>query len=263
MEDYKKSKKIVWIITVTIILILGIVGYIIYDNFLKVDKTAPNYDSSNTTTTTTTNAVEEESNKKEKITYITLKENESLEEKDYMKDDYDSDKYIISFKEIKIELDFNGEYGEYFVTVKLNDLEIGTFLQYEGRSLLEIQNYKKYIFIYTGCHCDAPGAYNEKAINIETKKLFDVDCFPNENGVCEYQKYENIIENQYNDTTYTIDYTNDAKKTINKQEKFNCDNYMNDYNIHDNEDLVNLIEKDCNKDKKCIDRTHFCNDYGY
>lgn len=52
MEENKKSKKIVWIITAIIILILGIVGYIVYDNFLKVDKTIPNYGNNDTTTTT-------------------------------------------------------------------------------------------------------------------------------------------------------------------------------------------------------------------
>lgn len=52
MEEKKKSKKIVWIISAIIILILGIVGYIVYDNFLKVDKTVPNHNNNTTTTTT-------------------------------------------------------------------------------------------------------------------------------------------------------------------------------------------------------------------
>lgn len=67
MEENKKSKKIVWIITAITVLILGIVGYIVYDNFLKVDKTVPNYDSNNTTasttlTTTTTQKIINEEN---------------------------------------------------------------------------------------------------------------------------------------------------------------------------------------------------------
>lgn len=53
MEENKKSKEIVWIITAITVLILGIVGYIVYDNFLKVDKTVPNYENNSTSTTTT------------------------------------------------------------------------------------------------------------------------------------------------------------------------------------------------------------------
>ncbi len=51
MEENKKSKRVVGIVATITVLILGIIGYIVYDNFLKVDKTAPNYDNSNTTTT--------------------------------------------------------------------------------------------------------------------------------------------------------------------------------------------------------------------
>ena len=38
MEEYKKSKSLMWIIITIIILILVIIGFIFYDNFLKVDK---------------------------------------------------------------------------------------------------------------------------------------------------------------------------------------------------------------------------------
>lgn len=54
MEENNNSKRLNWIIITITVLVLGIVGYIVYDNFLKVDKTVPNYNNSTTTTTTST-----------------------------------------------------------------------------------------------------------------------------------------------------------------------------------------------------------------
>lgn len=57
MEEKNKNKSLIWIIITIIILILGIAGYIVYDNFLKVDKTNPNYENTSTTSTNTTSNI--------------------------------------------------------------------------------------------------------------------------------------------------------------------------------------------------------------
>lgn len=53
MEETKKNKRFIWLIVILIILVLGLVGYIIYDKLLKVDKVIPNNDKTKITTTTT------------------------------------------------------------------------------------------------------------------------------------------------------------------------------------------------------------------
>ena len=77
MEE-KNNKVLIWLI---IILVLSLVGYIVYDNFLKIDKTNPNYDN-NSTTTTTTNLTSNinkgnEENRDEKEDFVLSFDNEN------------------------------------------------------------------------------------------------------------------------------------------------------------------------------------------
>ena len=64
MEEKKNNKGLVWLIVVLIILVLGLIGYIVYDKVLSTEKEHINNES--TSTTTTTSSI----NEKEELNYI-------------------------------------------------------------------------------------------------------------------------------------------------------------------------------------------------
>ena len=151
MEEKKKSKRVVWMVTTITVLILGIIGYIVYDNFLKVDKTVPNYDNTSTTTTTTTSNVEE-TNYLTKLNYpkendknIILSGNLSEFINDYSKD--------LNFKINNIEINYktkecNEEMGGCSGVLYYKNLELGTIDTYLGETDIELLITDKYIISY-------------------------------------------------------------------------------------------------------------------
>lgn len=54
MEEKKNNKEPIWLIISLIALVLGLIGFIVYDKVLKVDKTISNSNITSTTITTTT-----------------------------------------------------------------------------------------------------------------------------------------------------------------------------------------------------------------
>ena len=54
MEEKKNNKRLIWLIVILIILVLGLVGYIIYDKVILEDKTPVNNESTTTNTIVTT-----------------------------------------------------------------------------------------------------------------------------------------------------------------------------------------------------------------
>lgn len=67
MGETKTRKSLVWIIITIIILILGIIGYVVYDNVLKVDKKIPNYENNDTSTSNIMKDNEESTKQKEDL----------------------------------------------------------------------------------------------------------------------------------------------------------------------------------------------------
>ena len=64
MEEKKNNKGLIWLISILIVLVLGLIGFVVYDKVLKVDKINP---SSNNTSTTTTEKKDENVDKDQLI----------------------------------------------------------------------------------------------------------------------------------------------------------------------------------------------------
>ena len=110
MEEKKNNKGLVWLIVILIILVLGLVGYIVYDKVLLEDKTSVNNDE---TTTTTTNIKESDNDIKAIFKSLPNKNDESVlwdgAINDLIKDEvnFDMDFKNVSKNEHGFDLEYN------------------------------------------------------------------------------------------------------------------------------------------------------------
>lgn len=202
MEENKKRKKIVWIICVIIILILGIVVYIVYDNFLKINKTVPNYEDNSTTTNNNGNIVLYDGKKGDKTYFY---------ENKYSEDDisYSSSNEILK----------NGQYVEYTL--------LGEYVcKYDGCTILDTVN-KKYAIIYDKDYFiyDIETSKKIKNLKIEKIKYNSINGLYNKDD-----KVVGIVLNKETDT-YKEDYRLSSAYYDVKKEKIIIDfgKYSNIY----------------------------------
>ena len=246
MEEKNKNKSLIWIIITIIVLVLGIIGYVVYDNFLNVDKTNPNYDNTTTTTskTTTTTNYEDEN---DIGMFEILEKNTSFpnaNDNNVISLELGLDNEVLlktySTKQAYIEKQENydvrymcTEVGEYFgktegcltKTVEFNGILIDTTDETLTCGHSEYYLYKDYIIVLNIHGCNAGCYYDLSIYNLITKK----ELFKTEKAMMYDLK---IIK----DKIYYM--------TINKELKFNDDkeaNYVEyGYNYYDLNNKQNI-----------------------
>lgn len=67
MEKNKNNKGLIWLVSILIVFVLGLIGFVIYDKFLKVDKTIPSYSDNTTLTTTNLNTTTNKNQQNEPV----------------------------------------------------------------------------------------------------------------------------------------------------------------------------------------------------
>ena len=121
MGEKKNNKVLIWLIIILIILVLGLVGFIVYDKVLKVDKTISNNDETTNLTTTTTNNATTDDNvndntKYEKISTFKLNLNGKEHNLHFKYFLIEGDSSYTNPEDIKMAQD-NGEYAYYTLKV--------------------------------------------------------------------------------------------------------------------------------------------------
>lgn len=137
MEKEKNNNGVIWLIIILTILVLGLIGYIVYDKILIIDKENKNDNNTNTTTTQKINDKENEDNILRRDNFIY-----ELNDKDYhisyVYKKYNSDEF---YKEQNINVDEAKKYNDYvyniiYLEILLNDKKI------EGVKLPIFYNYE-------------------------------------------------------------------------------------------------------------------------
>lgn len=62
MKKNKNNKKYIWLISILIVIILGLIGFIVYDNFFEVDKTTYKNNSTTNTNVNEDNSIDKADN---------------------------------------------------------------------------------------------------------------------------------------------------------------------------------------------------------
>jgi len=137
MIEKKSNNELIWLIIILIVLVFGLVGYVVYDKILIVNKENKNDNNTNITTTQKINDKENEDNILRRDNFI-YKLNDKNYHISYVYKKYNSDEF---YKGQNINIDEAKKYNDYvyniiYLEILLNDKKI------EGVKLPIFYNYE-------------------------------------------------------------------------------------------------------------------------
>lgn len=253
MEETKNNKGLVWLIVILIVLVLGLVGYIVFDKVLAKEKTL----NKNETTTTTSKVTLENEEEKDKVISIEINKNEEIDTSHYYYDNDSNQSLVYKIKSNNNEVEI--VYNDGHTTFKMNGFEE---LKYnpDNYILHSVQKFNNYLFVRLSCACGIPSAWY--TINMDKKEISETLCIPSNDGTCTGFTYKEIIDNNYYEYSYKMNY-NSSKYEEEKTAEFSCKDYEvyniagMDIDIDENGNPLDSNYKKC-EDETCERRTNMC-----
>lgn len=257
MKKKDKRPYVIAIVSVLVMLIIVLVGYLVFSLNSKDKEEVVEVETTTTSTTTVSLENDEkiEVEAEEKVISIEIKNNEKLETYNYWYDKKQNEELIYLIKDGKNEVEIS--YYDGYSYFKINGELVSEYTP-DLYVLNNITKYNNYLFIELACACGIPPTMY--TINIDKKEVSDSLCIPSSNGTCEGITYKETFDDNYYEYSYKMNYDT-SQYEEEKIGEFSCSDYkiydIKGTQLDDNGNPLDPNLKKC-EDDVCQRRTDMC-----
>ena len=257
MKEKDKRPYVIAIVSVLVILVIVLVGYLVFSLNSK-DKEEVVDNESITSTTTTSSELSKEENKievEEKIINIEVKNNEEIDTSSYWYEREENQElsYVVKDGENEIEIKYYDGYSDF----KINGELVSKYTP-DLYILYSVKKFNNYLFVELACPCGIPPVWY--TINMEKKEVSESLCRPSNDGICEGVTYKETFDDNYYEYSYTMNYAT-SQYEEEKIGEFSCSDYkiydIKGTQLDDNGNPLDPNLKKC-EDDVCQRRTDMC-----